>query len=455
MNYNTNNNNDTDRLTSLPKPIRNHILSFLPIQDIIRIRTLSTKWLNICSFLTHYDFNQLSFPNRTFIDNFTFKDFIYQTLLQHNSSDISKLKLSIHIDHYHHSSVIDIYTWISFAIRHNVKEIDFIVLSGKIETFPTCLFTSKSLDKLYLENVTKFKVPLWVKCFTNLRSLSIVSVEFWDDKEGIRLFSSCDLLEELTIINCYFKNLDLLKFPGKKLKYLKLLGLSRFIEVDIDFPNLRRLVYSGRVPIISFQTLLSLHYVEFDLALPPRNANGEDRGLIEYRVSKILEGLRNVRELTLEGLCIELLTRDSHLLERLPVSCSSLNHLKLALYPDTNQVNIVMSLLRRFPNLQTLYIYMKVLTLTNMAKFGGHQQSQEPSLESTFNCLRKVEIKYFGESKSELELVKYLLGNGTVMEEMTITYSQHKKTDRTSREATKEKLMTFTRASPKVEIMFS
>ncbi|KAF5175343.1 F-box/LRR-repeat protein [Thalictrum thalictroides] len=445
-------NNNTDRLTSLPESIRKHILSFLPIQDIIRIQTLSTKWLQVCSSLTHYDFNQLSFP-KTLLYNFTFKDFIYQTLLQRNSSsDISKLKLSLHVDH---SSVLDIDTWITFAIRHNVQEIYFIVLSGKIGTFPTCLYTSKNLCKLYLENVTKLKVPLNLRSIPNLRSLSVVSVEFWDDKEAFRLFSSCGLLEELTIINCYFKNHNVMKFPGKNLKYLKLLGLSRFHVVDIDFPNLRRIVYSGRVPNISLETLLSLHDVEFDLGLPPRNANGEDRDLIEHHVSKILEGLRNVQKLVLEGLCIEFLTRDSDLLERLPASYSSLNHLKLALYPDTNQVNVVMLLLRRFPNLQSLCIYMKMLTLTNMVKIGGHQQSHEPSTESTLNRLREVEIKYFGEGKNELDLVKYLIGNGTAMEEMTITYSQHKKTDRTSREATKEKIMTFIRASSKVEITVS
>lgn len=298
------------------------------------------------------------------------------------------------------------------------------------------------------------KLPPVFNNFPNLKSLSLVSIGFWDDKHAIRLLWGCALLQELTLVGCLFKSLVdvLVKFPGKNLKFLKMLGLSRFHEVALSFPNLERVVYSGRPLRVGVDTLSCLCNAELNFTMPPP---GEDGGLVEHRTSEILAGLRNVVRLTLEGLCIEFLTRDLELFTRLPASYCGLNHLKLDLYPDKNQVQVVMLLLRRFHNLRSLCISIKTLTLTNMAKMRGHQDSQESSTEDALKHLKKVEIKYFGGSKSELDLVQFLLENGSQMLEMNIIYSKHKQTAKTSRTGVNDKILMLPRAAPGVAISFS
>lgn len=254
-------------------------------------------------------------------------------------------------------------------------------------------------------------------------------------------------------MGCLFKSLvDVLgKFSGRKLQFLKMMGLSRFHDIRFSFIGLQSVVYSGRPLRIGVETLCCIENAEFNFTMPPP---GEDGELVQHRVSLILAGLCNVVRLSLEGLCIEFLTRDQDLFTRLPASYGGLNHLKLDLYPDKNQVQIVMLLLLRFPNLRTLFVSIKILTLTNMAKMRGHQDSQELSTEDTLKCLRKAEIKYFGGSKSELDLLQFLLRNGSQMLEMDINYSKHKQTAKLSRNGVNDKILTMTRASPRLVISF-
>ncbi|KAF9590075.1 hypothetical protein IFM89_030387 [Coptis chinensis] len=80
---------------------------------------------------------------------------------------------------------------------------------------------------------------------------------------------------------------------------------------------------------------------------------------------------------------------------------------------------------------------------------------EELNGQSMLKCLRKVEIKYFGGSGSELDLVRFLLGNGSVMKEMDITYSPHKRTDKASRTFLNGMVLAFTKVSPDVAISFS
>ncbi|KAF9590671.1 hypothetical protein IFM89_036163 [Coptis chinensis] len=71
-------------------------------------------------------------------------------------------------------------------------------------------------------------------------------------------------------------------------------------------------------------------------------------------------------------------------------------------------------------------------------------------------CLRKVEIKYFGGSGSELDLVRFLLGNGSVMKEMDITYSTTQaKADKATLTFLNDMVLAFTKVSPDVAISFS
>ncbi|KAF9590668.1 hypothetical protein IFM89_036160 [Coptis chinensis] len=165
------------------------------------------------------------------------------------------------------------------------------------------------------------------------------TVEVRDDRDAVRIFRNCPSFEELSIVGCYFSTPDVLQFPG---------------------PNLRE------------ETLSCLSNAAFEFASPPKDFNGIDRNLIECRAFEILERVRNVRKLALEGLYIE-----------------------------------ASRVINWYPNLQTLCISIKTLSLTSMGNMGGQIPLEELNSQSMLKCLRKVEIKYFGGSGSELDLVRF------------------------------------------------
>ncbi|KAF5176489.1 hypothetical protein FRX31_033924 [Thalictrum thalictroides] len=59
----------------------------------------------------------------------------------------------------------------------------------------------------------------------------------------------------------------------------------------------------------------------------------------------------------------KVLTREQDLLVRLPTECCTLKHLHLDCTILKNQVQVLMFLLRSYPNLQTLTVFVKVPTI--------------------------------------------------------------------------------------------
>ncbi|KAF9590657.1 hypothetical protein IFM89_036149 [Coptis chinensis] len=131
--------------------------------------------------------------------------------------------------------------------------------------------------------------------------------------------------------------------PSRGQAAAKLFVMSKGKQKFLEAHRLREIVYSGNPPVIREETLSCLSNAAFEFASPPKDFNGIDRNLIECRAFEILERVRNVRKLALEGLYIEFLTRHQELLACLPTSCATVKHLKLDLYPDKKPVEVARS----------------------------------------------------------------------------------------------------------------
>ncbi|KAF9605453.1 hypothetical protein IFM89_017472 [Coptis chinensis] len=435
----------SDMISYFPQEIRDHIVSFLPLEDAIRTSILSKQWRKVCSTLSNLDFNQRHFfqlENRNLQD---FKAFIYQTINLHDESDIELFKL--YVDQADDEFVCHISEWVSFAFAHHVRQLQLWVLDDECQKFPFCLFSSDSLTSLILVNIN-LKLPKNVK-FPNLRYSRFFMVEFFDDDTADQFFSNCPVLETFRFQTCSMRHHNIFTISAPNLKFLMLEPMYSPPEIKITSTNLQQIIFNGTPPpaVNLYAASCSLYRATFRFASLPATE------VIDHSTRKILLELRTVKELILGPFFIEFLTRGPDLSAQLPVSCSSVEHLHLEMYPTRNQVHVITLLLRSYPNLQTLRLSVEREQLNaSMFDLEEHCEIQELRDDGILKELKIVEFEYFEGSESELNLVRYLLENANVLEDLNIIFSKQDQIEATHRIDITEKMQTLTRASPYVAV---
>ncbi|PIA41544.1 hypothetical protein AQUCO_02200166v1 [Aquilegia coerulea] len=120
------------------------------------------------------------------------------------------------------------------------------------------------------------------------------------------------------------------------------------------------------------------------------------------------------------------------------------------MYGTKDYVCAVKVLLESYPNLQTLAISVEGRNTTE------YVPSQELSAtDGNLKHLKTVAISSFEGSESELDLVRYILGNANAMEEMNIIYSNEFKKDVAKQTVVRDKCSKFAKVSPSAVIIFS
>ncbi|KAF5201776.1 Fbd-associated f-box protein [Thalictrum thalictroides] len=461
---------DEDRISSLPEEIRNHIVSFLPMEQAIRTSILSTKWRKVCSSLSNFNFSHHDFRWKKEFNLEQFKEVVYQTLSRHDNSDIKQFLLSIDRIDDDDEDVIDEFEphfneWISFAVNHNVRELNvWGVQAGVIKQLSVCFVTScNRLEELMLGYInlklfTNVRFPNLTTLFLNKVDVSSVSVMN-------QFFSSCPVLEVLEMSSSSLEYKEkgeedrsydfILNIPSPNLKVLGISDLPRHgnHQIKILSKNLHKLGYhGGEPPSFGSNIIPSLDEATFDITTGLHSLNNT-AGDNQW-ASKILTDLRSVTKLHLGTFYLEFLTREQGLLARLPTSYCSLKHLHLDLYPTKNQVEVITFLLRSYPNLQTLHISIKVQCGYNDYTFNMEEywKTQELNTDGMLKQLRSVEIESFEGSEFELALVSSLLQNADVMEKMDILLSKKYQNDAASSLSIKEKIKMIASVSPNAAV---
>ncbi|KAF5184142.1 F-box protein, partial [Thalictrum thalictroides] len=381
-----------DRLTSLPESIRNHIVSFLPIEDTVKLTILSTQWRNICSCLSNLKFDQSLLKNKTELKQRDFRNLVDRLLINHDNSNVTKFSLSVRVD----PEVITglhINSWISFALKHNVQDLylgllsDLYLglLSGQVDRLPSALFTCNTLIALHLCGM-ELQLPT-VIYFPNIKTLKLDCVKFFDERFTEIFLPRCPALEYLSLIGCQFFFLTSFTISAPNLKVLVFCYyVTSKLEVNLSAPNLQWMEYNSICKLnVSPETLRSLTTAKIVtyIVLYPMSM-----------VTKILMGLCKVTTLSLEGTAIELLARDEALSACFPISCSSLTHLNLEMRPSKDHVKVVVLLLRSYPNLQSLHIWFQTkMESTNISDIKAYQKSQEFSTGSNILLINLHHLK--------------------------------------------------------------
>ncbi|KAL5725621.1 hypothetical protein ACHQM5_008747 [Ranunculus cassubicifolius] len=335
-----------DRITYLPDSIRSCIVSFLPMKDAFRASVLSKQWRDVCRSLSTLDFSQEIFESKVH-EELDFKDFVYQTLLRHDGSDVEKFHLRLSSANW---PVCHLNSWISFAIHHNVKEIILWLLGEGNNTIPQLLFTCQSLTRLTvfaMKEDLNLPSTIW---FPVLKTLVIGQVNFNSNNKSYRLISRCPMLEVLNIVDCIWDSSNIIVVSHPNLRMLELLAPGHAFKIRV--PNLRLLLYTGGPLDISAEDLSSL--VEVDIRY--HKSSLKSTKVTSVHMSKILAGLQNVVTLTLSKTCIE--------------------------RPDAS---------------------------TSTCNMEGCFEAQNSSNEGTLNRLITASILWFGGSDCELDFVRHLV----------------------------------------------
>ncbi|KAL2476772.1 putative F-box/fbd/LRR-repeat protein [Abeliophyllum distichum] len=365
---------EEDRLSDLPNDVLHHILFFLPIKSIAQTSVLSKRWRNLWYSFPDLDFTSLNILTnaasaRKKMSSYCLKgaEFIDQVLgLREKHSDIRLLRIRAFLSFSRLNGLI------RRAIKHNVQELD--------------------IEDLALES-----------CF-QLEDLEISSPK----------------LEKLRVSSCFD-------------------AYSVSSWVKIDAPALQVIFWSyNTITEESFlHNLTSLHEAFVGFFVLHEDLSGAKL----QSVSNFMSGISNCQSLTLENQCIEILSKNNRFAGVLLCPFQKLESLEL--YTGFNKHNNpgLASLFRISPTIHTIII--KIVgdrgterkqwnkDLWDLSSSGEERywESQTEGLKCFLHNLKVVKIHGFAEYANDISLVKFLLKNGEVLQELSLCTSLSKPRD--------------------------
>ncbi|KAK7813772.1 f-box/lrr-repeat protein [Quercus suber] len=310
----------------------------------------------------------------------------------------------------------------------NMQALDFDAVRGKVQELDLCfpmrnskyslycgLFTSASLVNLKLGTKFVLNVPASV-LLPSLKTLHLNSIEFSDDDSTHKLFSSCPVLEELSIVKCGMKRIRCFKISAPILNRLTIECAiedeysTEFCEykIIIDTPALEYFrLYDFVAEGYDLKNLKSLTEAQLHVELSTPKLEQKGYAYHGQRQLELMKGICNVKKLHLTGDYMEVLKLSDCNLPTL----HNVSHLKLSVNKHSGW-QFLPDLLKSLPNLLALYFPMGLVH-----ERGGDYQWDQPEWvpRCLLSCLKKILIWQFRGQKGEYKLVKYLLQNASVL----------------------------------------
>ncbi|KAL2521711.1 F-box/FBD/LRR-repeat protein [Forsythia ovata] len=386
-----------DQISCLPDAILSHILSLIPLKSAVQTSILSKRWTNLWTSITNIEFEEeVVNATRYMVDSI---------LSRCTSKQIERFSLVVNVDvDFEH-----VKAWVNDAVSRNVRE-----LRLKRSIMPQCIFTCKTLTVLELvsdilfhkNNIpTSFDLP-------NLKSLRTCLL--YPKVLANKLFSSCPILEDLTIegtvrsgtifnISCpLLKTLKMelhaLDFEGLKCKFVINAPDVKYLEL-IDMSTAEYVV----------ENLNSVVEAKMEIV-----HGSTDEIFVNHTVGLLWE-FSTLKSLSLDEVFLAVLNSAQR--RDLPTFH---NMIRVELFANyyTDQ-RMIACLLNVCPILEVLILHE------------GSDQSYLPEQtnllsdleivpECLLSCVKVIELEGLEGNSYEMEMVKYLLANARVLKYLTI-----------------------------------
>ncbi|KAF5178993.1 Fbd-associated f-box protein [Thalictrum thalictroides] len=422
-----------DRISSLPEGVLHHILSFLDMKKVMQTSLLSSRWRLLWISLPHLNFSdQMWKHNKAGLVNF-----VDRVLLFRNNSDLHKFSLNSR-NHYYEADYIG--RWIISVVRKNVKEIHMQIYSDKSYELPSCLFAS-AVKVFTLKSYNyPIQLPTSICSSSNLKTLELMFSRFPKGNSKGELVLSFPVLENLILQFCDQKHLNLLTIYAIKLKNLVVKNGGRSAKLQLHSPNLTSFDYwGGNCGIYSMTNLSSLVTVNIWVHF-------RDEEVAQSESVRMLQMFNHTRSLVLKNsfpMCF-------FWQEQLASTFDNLRHLKLIRLCCCNY-----NLLESCPHIETLIWELPQPVVNCRTKGRGNECGAQISSECKFLHLKSVKIQNLEGCEHELKFIKYILRNGAVLENITITTKKALSSEREKElEEFSMKLQCLFKASSTVTILF-
>ncbi|XP_062015505.1 FBD-associated F-box protein At4g10400-like isoform X1 [Rosa rugosa] len=418
-----------DRISKLPNEVVYCILSFLPTVDAVRTTVLSKRWSKMWAKLKTLNFDSNKKEFRDYEEAFSFVTFVTRVLFFRKVPEIHKFRLKMPYPQY----IPHIEDWVFTAVIRNVVELDLHVFETGVDVFvlPECIYWCKTLRvlKLHLTPWTRTDDPPASGCFPSLKFLH-VSVYNPQETTMNLLFSCCPVLEGLTIdgtidgntgdhVNYNFK----VSAPELKTLRISLENIYDPVDVHINAPKLENLDLKRLGLTNCFLIGSTKSLVNASIAFREHFEVDKKLDLSTFAMA-LLDQISNVKFLSLSAHCLE----DLHLPEdwHLPVF-HNVNQLRLAFW-EHNLLELLAVFLNSAPTLEDLVLEDRTEGYTELSESHWNPPKEVPAGLSS--NLKTISFKGFKGRLFEMEMIKYLLKNGQLLNKMTISTSLHLSYDR-------------------------
>ncbi|KAG5516762.1 hypothetical protein RHGRI_037486 [Rhododendron griersonianum] len=415
-----------DRISALHDSLILHILSFLPMEDVVRTGTLSKRWEYLWTGASTLVFKRKEFDLNN-IDRFA--TFVNRTLLLCTCSNIKKFVLQF----MHHPDdecfPPDTNLWIRFTTQNNVEEL-YLRFGGftEVHRLPQHLFTNSTLRILSASNC--IIAPGGGISWRFLKSLTFEYAEFSDGALA-KILLGCPVLEFLKIH--MFSGARRMDINSASLKMLVvhfcMIENDEYAAVEISAPNLQVLEL-GDVWPRTFRIVNVSSLVRAELNFSGGEFS-DDHENMHNQLLELLERLKHVKQLHLGDWSIQVLSVGE--LKGLPSPKSTCKVLTIKSHIMKWDFPGILSLLRGLPDLEKLVVdltsckYKELFIFCKKFLDSCNSDGEDPwtSHKSSFfqfMHLTTVEIVGFKELQEgfQLPLVQFLLQNAVVLEKMVI-----------------------------------